>query len=740
MKFLFHKFLLTILLITKSLESVTLLCYARSHFGKIKNSPPLLFPKLRGETIFLLYPIYLKRKPSCYIHTKGGKLVSGRNTQVRKEKRNITLCRLQCLKGDNSTNEKDHNIRKENENDDEGGIRILKCLKGKGMFVSTPVYYANDKPHIGHAYCNVLSDIITRFEHLKNEESKKKLIFFSGMDEHGLKIELKSRQMHIDRNTHVSSIGSYYKKMNAQLNVKVNLYYRTSNKFHKSFVQNVWVYFLKNNYIYKDVYKGYYDINEERYLSEIELKKKTDIKNVVYIEEENSYFFNILKWKNFLIDFYEKNEHFLFPAYLRNEIMFSLKKDLKNICISRYNTEWGIKIPGEEKGTIYVWFDALLSYISSLLYAIKKGKGKNGEDIQYPSYNEISNPSCSPCSGEQANGGGHKRDTDDSLLCTYEDILSLTRIASSTANTAAMSTATNSKADFLERDEQDGIYPSGYPSQTEKMGCSAVGSIDEQGRLFELAWNPLVQVIGRDILKFHGIFYIALLKSLNIKLPEKILCHGLVKKENIKMSKSLNNIVSPFPLLSKYNADVIRLYFVGSANIYEDKNFKEENVKTFELFVRNNVGNLLHRAVSLCLENNYNIICKVNMTNMPDTSTLRECIYKEKQKLVNLISNMEYPLFLEKIMMLIKRVNKFFVHNEPWNFVQNKVRFNSILYETFEGIKFFSVFMYPIMPQICLSILKNIGFENVSETGNVSLSMLENATDAFVLHELIKIV
>ncbi|VEV57640.1 methionine--tRNA ligase, putative [Plasmodium vinckei vinckei] len=679
-------------------------CIGSLHFESIKNVFPSFFSKIKREKYNLknnnLLKTDLKKKQNIYQFLCAGdkQYVLGRNSHIinieKKKKKNEKIKKL-------SNSVENGELTNTNEWCNKNIKEVFDYVKKndgnkKGVVITTPIYYGNDKPHIGHAYCNVLVDVIYRFEKIKDKENKKKIIFFSGMDEHGLKIDNKTKELNMDKNNYLNNISGYYKKMNEMLNVDVNLFYRTSNIFHKTFVQNVWKYLLSKGYIYKDIYKGYYNISEERYLSDREVEKMKNEKNsmtmnnIIYIEEENSYFFDVNKFKDFLINFYKMNENILFPSYLKKEIEYHIENDFKNVCISRYNTEWGIKIPGEEKGTIYVWFEALLSYISSVMYVIKQFENEKDELSQINSTS-----STNPTQGEE------------DIVCTYEDILSLVNTCSS--------------VDSRENDTNlDKI-------KMVDKSCSR--------ELFEKLWNPYIQVIGKDILKFHGILYICLLNSLGIKIPEHILCHGLIKNDNQKMSKSLNNIVSPFTLLEKYNKDVIRLYFIGSGNIYEDKNFKDKNLEAFELFLRNSVGNLLYRIVSLCIENNYKIIKKNDLFKFTILNEFKNC----KTNLIKLFENMEYPLLLEKLMILVKKINKYFVHNEPWNKLYDSINFNLIIYETFECIKFFSIFIYPFIPNVSLAILKNIGFEEIDHD-SVSIDMLNEETDKFVLKNLVKIV
>ncbi|CAD2109282.1 methionine--tRNA ligase, putative [Plasmodium vinckei] len=702
MKFFF--FFFEICLIIKICNGLNKNSYIGSlNFENIKNVFPSFFSKIKREKYNLknnnFLKIHLKKKQNIYQFLYAGDkpYVLGRNPYINIEKKKKKNEKIRKLSNNVENDELTNASECYNKNIKEVFDYIKRNDEDKkGLVITTPIYYGNDKPHIGHAYCNVLVDVIYRFEKIKDKENKKKIIFFSGMDEHGLKIDNKTKELNMDKNNYLNNISGYYKKMNELLNVDINLFYRTSNIFHKTFVQHVWKYLLSKGYIYKDIYKGYYSISEERYLSDREVEKMKSEKNniitnnIIYIEEENSYFFDINKFKDFLINFYKTNENIIFPSYLKKEIEYHIENDFKNVCISRYNTEWGIKIPGEENGTIYVWFEALLSYISSILYVIKKYENAKNESSKVNS-----TFSTNVIQGEE------------DIVCTYEDVLSLVDTCSS------------------------------FDSSENDPNLDKTKMVDKNWsrELFEKMWNPYIQVIGKDILKFHGILYICLLNSLGIKIPEHILCHGLIKNENQKMSKSLNNIVSPFRLLEKYNKDVIRLYFIGSGNIYEDKNFKDKNLETFELFLRNSVGNLLYRIVSLCIENNYKIVKKNDLFNFTILNEFKNC----KTNLIKLFENMEYPLLLEKLMILVKKINKYFVHNEPWNKLNDLQNFNLIIYETFECIKFFSIFMYPFIPNVSLSILKNIGFEEIDHE-SVSIDMLNEETDKFVLNNLIKII
>ncbi|SOV22775.1 methionine--tRNA ligase, putative [Plasmodium sp. DRC-Itaito] len=704
--FLYLKFILIIEILSKHIYKTRHFCASYIKDGEKRKSHKIKRKRIKDDAYINVY----RKNILDSINIKGDKnKIRKRWLQNLKKKKPFDKISV-CVSNYNDDrkeiyDEKFINNKEDNSYNNNNNCGIIKsCSDEECLLISTPVYYSNDRPHIGHAYCNILCDVIYKYEKLKGlEKNKKDIIFFSGMDEHGLKIEKKCNENKIKTNEYIDDICKYYKDMNKKLSVDINLFYRTSYSFHKTFVQNVWKYLVHNNYIYKDTYKGYYNINEERYINEQELREgkyKIDNENIIYVEEENSYFFNILKFKDYLIDFYEKNENFIYPQYLRKQIIYTLKNELRNICISRYNTKWAIQIPDEQKGTIYVWFDALLSYISSILY-LNKIKQNNNNVTNDNNHVNIS----SVCDN-------------DSVICSYDDILNM---VNSNVNS-------------------DNIQSNIFAHITSNINDEKKKKKKKEKKMYQIKiWNPFIQVIGKDILNFHAIFYICLLKSLNLEFPQKILCHGLIKNENIKMSKSLHNVVNPFDLLKKYNPDVLRLYFIGCGSIYEDKNYKEQNIESFELFLRNNVGNLLYRVVSLCIENNYNIVPDINTNDYNSNIILNEWKYNIKNKLIPFLNNMEYIQFLELIMTLIKNVNKFFVHNTPWNYKKDTQHFHTTIYVTLECMKYFSILMFPFIPNISLTILRNIGFDSIDEH-NISLDMLEKKTDKFILNRLIKIV
>ena len=233
----------------------------------------------------------------------------------------------------------------------------------KKFYITTPIYYVNDKPHVGHAYTNIVSDTIARFKQLDGYKVK----FLTGVDEHGQKVEKSAQKYKTKIKLYIDSVAANFMNLTKELNLSNNYFNRTTDISHKSFVQNVWKKLKYNNYIYLGKYSGWYSIKDESFITEPGLVNGQNIiKADIEWVEESSYFFNLKYFQKKLLNFYEKNPNFINPKNKRNEIISFVKSGLKDLSISRTSFQWGIKSPDNKNHIIYVWFDALFNYVSSL--------------------------------------------------------------------------------------------------------------------------------------------------------------------------------------------------------------------------------------------------------------------------------------------------------------------------------------------------------------------------------------
>ena len=241
------------------------------------------------------------------------------------------------------------------------------------FYISTPIYYVNDKPHIGHAYTTILADVIARYNRLKNNQ----VFFLTGLDEHGQKVEEAAKKLGVNPKTHCDEMAPRFINLWNKLNISNDGFIRTTNSKHISVVKDILKTVYNNGDIYQDVYEGLYSVSEERFITEKEADSGEfrDIKKL----KETNYFFKMSKYQNRLINHINENPLFIQPEYRKNEILGFLKKPLNDLCISRPKKRfnWGIDLPFDDNYVTYVWFDALINYISGIGYKDDKNSFEN---------------------------------------------------------------------------------------------------------------------------------------------------------------------------------------------------------------------------------------------------------------------------------------------------------------------------------------------------------------------------
>jgi len=237
------------------------------------------------------------------------------------------------------------------------------------FYITTPIFYVNDAPHIGHAYTSITCDVISRFKKLQNINTR----FLTGCDEHGQKVESSAIKNNKTPQEFVDQYSQTFQAMMDKLNISNDDFIRTTETRHKESVKALWNKLKENGSIYKGKYAGWYSMRDEAFYSEKELTEDGKAPTGADVEwiEESSYFFALSKWQDKLLDYYEKNEDFIYPKSARKEVINFVKNGLTDLSISRTSFKWGINVPGDEEHVIYVWLDALTNYISALGYPEK---------------------------------------------------------------------------------------------------------------------------------------------------------------------------------------------------------------------------------------------------------------------------------------------------------------------------------------------------------------------------------
>ena len=244
----------------------------------------------------------------------------------------------------------------------------------KTFYLTTPIYYVNDKPHIGHAYTTILADVITRF----HRDLNKDVLFVTGLDEHGQKVQEAAKKRGVDPKVHCDEMAPRFLELWERLNIKYDDFIRTTESRHISVVQDILQTVYDNGDIYEDEYEGLYSVSEERFITEKEADSG-QFKDIKKLKEKN-YFFKMSKYQKTLINHINKNPNFIQPAHRKNEVLGFLKKPLEDLCISRPKSRlsWGIDLPFDSKYVTYVWFDALINYVTAA--------GFNSNEEMYKKY------------------------------------------------------------------------------------------------------------------------------------------------------------------------------------------------------------------------------------------------------------------------------------------------------------------------------------------------------------------
>ncbi len=422
----------------------------------------------------------------------------------------------------------------------------------KRYYVTTSIPYVNGDPHIGHALEYVIADVYARH----NRQLGNQVIFSTGTDEHGEKIAEKALQYKLTNQQFVDQMNSKFVNLAKNLNISYNRFVRTTDPAHQQRVQLIWEKMKKD--IYKSEYEGWYCVGDEAFFSEKEVKANHGIcpnHNRPYekLKEEN-YFFKLSSYSEQIFTAINNNKFKIYPDTKRNEILSLLNDGLEDISISRSKKKisWGIDVPGDSEQIIYVWFEALLNYITVL----------------------------------------------------------------------------------------------GYPEYPD----------------FQQFWPSDLQVIGKDIIRFHAAIWPAMLMSLGLDLPKELYVHGFINADGgVKMSKSLNNIIDPVPIISKYGADSLRYFLIRHIPSSSDGSFSLQAFKdSFNNELANELGNLIQRVGAMI--NNYQggVILNVPPPEH-DVSA-----YKEAFR--------EYRLdhALDEVFKQIKGLNQYIEETKPWEVYKEK--------------------------------------------------------------------
>jgi methionyl-tRNA synthetase len=463
------------------------------------------------------------------------------------------------------------------------------------FYITTPIYYVNDKPHIGHAYSTLIADTAARYKRLSGYN----VFFLTGTDEHGLKIEKEADSRGVTPKELADSVHVKFKELFLHLGISYDRFIRTTDADHVETVRTVFEKLMKNGDIYLSEYEGWYCTPCETFLTEKTLAGGSycpQCGRAASKVKEESYFLKLEKYEKKLLEYIENNPKFIIPDFRRNEVLSFIKEGLKDLSISRTSFKWGIPVPGDDNHVIYVWFDALLNYLTGI---------------------------------------------------GYEDFL--------------------------------------------------VG----RNKGFENFFKSANHIVGKDILKFHAVYWPIMLFALGLEPPKTVLAHGWWLMDSKKMSKSLGNVIDPADLINKFGSDPLRFYLLSEITLGLDGDFNMDNFITrYNSGLANDLGNLVSRTVAM--------LKKYNGGAVPGDDADADGILMNTAKAIlgNLnagYDNYDFAKILEDIFRFINLLNKYINDSAPWkldiNDAAEKKRLAGILKTAAVSIYYISYFIYPFMPE-----------------------------------------
>ncbi|CAB3389718.1 MULTISPECIES: methionine--tRNA ligase [Kyrpidia] len=475
----------------------------------------------------------------------------------------------------------------------------------KTFYITTPIYYPSNKLHIGHAYTTVAADAMARYKRLRGYD----VMYLTGTDEHGQKIERRAREEGKTPQAFVDEIVGWIQELWRKLDISYDDFIRTTQPRHKKAVQRIFQRLMEQGDIYQADYEGLYCTPCESFWTarQAEGGRCPDCGRPVELVREKSYFFRMSKYVPQLLRYYEENPDFIQPESRKHEMINNfIKPGLEDLCVSRTTFDWGIPVPGDPEHVIYVWIDALSNYITALGYL-----------------------------------------SDD-------------------------------------------------PAEREK---------------FERYWPADVHVVGKEIVRFHTIYWPIMLMALGLPLPKKVFGHGWLLTPQGKMSKSKGNVIDPNLLLDRYGSDAIRYFLLREIPFGADGVFTPEAlIQRLNFDLANDLGNLLNRTLPLIERFAGGRIPTPTMVQDPD-GELRSLAAETVTRVEEAMEKMEFSTALAAIWQLLGRANKYIDETAPWAEMKagRTERAHTVLYHLAEVIRIVSILLQPFLTKAPVEMQRRLG-------------------------------
>jgi methionyl-tRNA synthetase len=461
-------------------------------------------------------------------------------------------------------------------------------------YLTTPIYYVNAAPHIGHAYTTIAADTIRRLKIMQGYDA----VLATGTDEHGQKIERAAAAAGKSPKAFTDVISAEFSRQWAELGLHIDRFQRTTSKAHAAVVQDLFKRCMANGHVYKGTYSGQYCVSDELYVTDAKpFDPCPDCGRITETVTEENYYFRLSAFQDRLIELYDTQPDFILPETRRNEVLAFIKGGLQDLSISRTTIKWGIPVPHDEKHVFYVWFDALSTYISAV-------------------------------HDEKIHG--------------------------------------------------------------------------------ESLWPADLHLIGKEIVRFHAVYWPAFLMAAGLPLPKRIFAHGWLLFENDKMSKSRGNIVRATPIRKVLGADALRYFLLREVVFGQDGSFSYDAlVGRYNSDLANGLGNLASRTMAMIAQYRGGII-----PEGASNQQIAQVATVTTETVLEAYERFEFSKALESIWVLIAAVDKFIVEQAPWKLAKDpamKDRLDETLYTAAEALRIVTALLSPILPESSAKIWEQLG-------------------------------
>jgi methionyl-tRNA synthetase len=472
------------------------------------------------------------------------------------------------------------------------------------FYITTAISYPNGRPHIGHAYEAIATDVMARFQRARGRDVR----LVTGTDEHGLKMFQTARNQGRETIDLADEMSGYFREMYTRLNISYDNFMRTSDPAHHRASQAIWQAMEANGDLYLDRYEGWYSVRDEAFYDEDEL---TDGEGGIRLSPqgtpvewtvEESWFFRLSRYQDKLLALYTDQPDFIRPESRRNEVLRFVEGGLKDLSVSRTSFDWGVPVPGSPGHVMYVWVDALTTYLSGL----------------------------------------------------------------------------------------------GYP--------------DTDGD-FGKFWPANIHMIGKDIVRFHTVYWPAFLMSAKLPLPQQVFGHGFLLNRGEKMSKSLGNVVDPMELAERFGVDALRYYLLREVSFGQDGSYSAEAiVRTANADLANSFGNLAQRSLSMIFKNLDGVISTDYTPSQEDADLLADLLAMAEERLPREFEQLAFSIGIEDWIRAVFACNQYVDAQAPWALRKSDPeRMRAVLMTLFQAVRTLAIAIRPVVPDSADKLLDQMG-------------------------------